>query len=268
MPGLLPVALRSGLLVIFFSVLHYAQRNSRTHHPLSRKSWSILADAAWMAALPVVAAARAGAQLSPLTEALVFALTPVFVVFFVAQSTPDFGLNESPLRLLAPALAGVGGAALLLPFALPSSAAGQVWLGLLTLTAAGSAWGAMRLHRRLLEVPLLSAAAIFSASIFLLATAFCLARAAQFSSWSAAALAVEVARSLLFDGPVTLLTVWLLREASPVAFSSRYFFAIAVTITEGYILLRPETNWTTDLGLLLLLASGSWLFVAEVREVS
>ena len=221
-----------------------------------------------MAGLPTFVVECAGKYVSGLTETLVFALTPAFVVFFISQTTANFGFRESPLGLLAPALMGIGGAALLLPFNLPSSGAGRAWLTVLLVTAAASAWGAIQLHKRLRNVPVLPAAAIFSAATFMLAAPVCLAQAGRISSWSFSAVEMEALRTVLLDGPVTLLTIWLLRDALPIAFSSRYPVVIALTLAEGYLLLRPETNWTTGLGLALLLASGAWLFVAGSREVS
>ena len=168
LPGLFPVALRSGLLAILFWAVdqagHSSNRQSLPAGALAPLfAWSVL-----MASLPAVAVLYAGEHLSPLTEALVFALTPVLVVFFVSQRAVGFGARESPLRLLAPALAGVAGAALLLPFNLPSSGAGRAWLVALFVTAAASAWAAIQLHQRLAGIPVLRAAAIFSASIVLL----------------------------------------------------------------------------------------------------
>ena len=215
-----------------------------------------------MAALPTVTVAHAGEHLSPFIEALVFALTPVLVVFFVSQRAAVFGVQESPLHLLTPALAGVAGSALLLPFNVPSSGAAQAWLLALLVTAAASAWAAVQLHRRLAGVPVLHAAAIFSTSIFLLSAPLSFGQTAHISS----GIRAELLHTLLFDGPITLLTIWLLRELSPVAFSSRYLLGIFVTIVEGYLLLRPEASWTTGLGLLLLLSSGAWLLVAGSGE--
>lgn len=261
LPGLLPVALRSGLLAILFWVLDRRRHSSSPWVPAGTLA-SLFAWFVLMAALPTVMIVHAGEHLSPLTETLVFALTPVLVVFFVAQRAAGFGVQESPLRLLAPALAGLAGAALLLPFHLPSSGAGQAWLLALLVTAAASAWAAVQLHRQLAGVPVLRAAAIFSASIVLLAAPLSFGQTPH----AASALKIEVLHALLFDGPVTLLTIWLLRELSLIAFSSRYLLGIAVTIVEGYLLLRPETSWTTGLGLLLLLSSGAWLLVAGSGE--
>ena len=265
LPGFLPFSFRSGLIAILFWVVHRA-RTSSFRQPLPAGVQAhLFAWAALMVALPTVAVVGADEHVSPLTETLVFALVPAMVVFFTSQSAAGFGVRESPLRLLAPALAGVGGAALLLPFSLPASSAGQAWLMALLVTAATSAWAAIRLHRQLAGVPVLRAAAVLSAAIFLLSAPFSFGRAGR-SPWSAPALRFELLHSLFFDGPLTFLTAWLLRELSPIAFSSRYLLGIAVTIVEGYLLLRPETNWTTGLGLLLLLSSGAWLLVAGSRE--
>ena len=264
-PGLLPFAFRSGVVAILFWSVHQA-RTSCFQQPLPAGVQArLFAWAALMVALPTVVVVRADQHVSPLTETLVFALIPAFVVFFTSQHAAGFGARESPLRLLAPALAGVGGAALLLPLSLPASSAGQAWLMALLVTAAASAWAAIRLHRQLAGVPVLRAAAVLSTAIFLLSAPLSFDPAGR-SLWSGSALRLELLHSLFFDGPLTLLTAWLLRELSPIAFSSRYLLGIAVTIVEGYLLLRPETNWTTGLGLFLLLTSGAWLLVAGSRE--
>lgn len=266
LPGLLPVALRSGLLACIFWALDRGTNRSCRHRLPTGTQLRLFASSVLVAALPTVLVARAGEYLSPWTETLVFALTPALVVFFASQAAAAFGAQESPLRLLAPALAGVAGAALLLPFNLPSSGTAQAWLMALLVTAAASAWAAIHLHRQLTGVPVLRAATIFSASIVLLSAPLSFAQARSSSSWSAPALQLELLHSLLLEAPVTLLTVWLLRELSPVAFSSRYLLGIAITILEGYLLLRPGASWTTGLGLLLLFSSGALLLVAGSRQ--
>ncbi len=244
------------------------QRRSSSESISAKVCFTILGYSILMTGLPILVVEYAKGSLSVWTETLVFALIPALVVFFVSQSTADFGLRESPLGLLVPALAGFGGAALLLPFSLPSSATSRMWLILLLVTAALSAWAALQLHKRLGNVPVLPATAIFSASTFVLAAPGCFTQAGRISSWSFPTVEMEVLRTLLLDGPMMLVTVWLLGKLPPVAFSSRYPLTVALTIAEGYVLLRPETTWTTSLGLLLLLASGAWLLVAGSREVS
>ena len=269
-PGLFPIVVRSGLLALLFWV---AEQKGPAFDPQSFPAGPqalLLAWSALVAALPTVAVVLAGEHVSPLTETLLFASLPTFVVFFAAQRAVGFGALESPLRLIAPALAGIAGAALLLPFNLPRSSAGQVWLLALLVTAAISAWAAIHLHQQLTGVPVLRAAATLSTSIFLLSAPLSLAQSGRFSSplsiGSASAFKREILRSLLFDGPITLLTAWLLRDLSPIAFSSRFLLGIAVTIVEGYVLLRPDMNWTTALGLLLLFSSGAWLLAAGSRQ--
>ena len=268
LPGMLPTALRSGLLTAGFWLVHRGTRRSNKNQLNSGTLGPLLGWSVLLTALPTVAIVHASEHISPLTETLVFTLVPVFVVFFASQSAIGFGAGESPLRLLTPALAGVAGAALLLPSHIPMSRVGQTWLGMLLAMAAVSAWAAIQMHRRLTDVPILMAAAAFSGSIFLLSAPFCLSQAGQSPAWGAPAVEIEVLRDVLFDGPVTLLTVWLLRELSPVAFSSRYVLVLAVGIGEGYLLLRPQTGWTTGLGMLLLVSSGAWLLFANSGEVS
>ncbi len=268
MPGLLPIALRSGLLVICFGVLDRVQSRSRGKPIPATACLVVLGYSVLVAGLPTLVLEFAGIYLSALSETLVFSFVPAFVVFFVSQGTADFGLRESPFDLFVPALMAIGGAALLLPFSIPSSGAGQAWLAALLFTAMASAWAAIQLHRRLRNMPIPLAAALFSAATFVVTIPVCVTQTGRLSSWSLPAVELEGLRSVLFDGPLIFLTVWLLRGVSPIAFSSRYPLTLALTIAEGYLLLRPETKWTTGLSLVLLLASGAWLVVSGFREVS
>ena len=266
--GLLPIALRSGLLAIAFWAANLGLSRSRGQRLPAGAQLPLFGWAVLMSALPTVAVVCAGEHISSLTETFVFALVPVFVIFFLSQSTADFGVQESPLRLLAPALAGVAGAALLLPARIPDTDIGRAWLVVLLVAAGASGFAAIQLHERLAGAPVLPGAVILATSVFLFSAPLGFAQLGQLSLWSASAVRVQVLQALLADGPETLLIVLLLRELPPVAFSSRYLLVIAVTIAEGYLLLQPQINWTTALGMLLLLISGAWLLAADLREVT
>ena len=85
--------------------------------------------------------------------------------------------------------------------------------------------------------------------------------------WDAGMVATEAARCLLVDGPVLLLTVWLLREMTPVRFAARYLVVPLVTIVEGFLLVRPAWNWTMGAGFVLLAGGCAGLLRADSAEV-
>ena len=86
LPGLLPVALRSGLLAGIFWALDRGTNRSGRHGLTAGTQLRLFASSVLVAALPTVLVARAGEYLSPWTETLVFALTPALVVFFASQA--------------------------------------------------------------------------------------------------------------------------------------------------------------------------------------
>jgi hypothetical protein len=168
--------------------------------------------------------------------------------------------------LLGPALAGVCGAVLLLPFTMPGSVAGRVWLGALVGAAVLTGVAAVQLHKLLRGIPLIAAAVIASGVI-----AGCDAVLAR-ASWSALGTLdargwlVEGAIALGFEGPVLLLGIWLLRELRPVAFATRYLWILLAAVLESYVLMRPSANWIMGLGALLMAGSAVWLLRASPRE--
>jgi hypothetical protein len=196
---------------------------------------------------------------SGLTEALVFTLVPVVVVMAAAQQSWEFGAQADPRGLLGPSLAGVCGAALLLPFTMPGSVAGKVWLGALVAAAAVAGLAAVRLHALLRGVPAIVAAALASGVM-----AGCEALLSR-GSWGA--LRALDARGWLFEagiavgfeGPLLLLGVRLLRELPPVAFATRYLWILLVAVLESYVLMHPAANWIMGLGALLMAGSAAWL---------
>ncbi len=230
-------------------------------------SWvSIAAWGAALLAVPQVVVAGAGGRVSSLTEVLVFGLTPVVVVFSVAQGEVGFGLRESPLRTLGPALAGLGGLALLVPFAWPVGRIGMAWLFALVASAGLAAVAAVRVHGLLREVGVLRGAAVVCGAAAAMAGGFAWLGWSGLGDWNSGMVVTEAIRCLLIDGPVLLLTMWLLREMSAVRFSTRYLLVPLVTIVEGFLLVRPQWGWTMGAGLLLLGGGCAGLLMADSEE--
>lgn len=231
---------------------------------------TLLRVALWGAtllAVPQVAIAGAGGRVSSLSEVLVFALVPAFVVFAVAQRATGFGPVESPLRSLSPALAGLGGLALLVPFTLPVGPAGAAWLCVLIGAAGLSGVAAVRLHGLLAGGALLRHAAVVGAAGAALGGVCSRLGDNGPADWSAAMVGTEAARCLLVDAPVLMLTVWLLREMPPVRFAAHYLLIPLVTVVEGFLLVRPQWSWTIAAGFLLLAAGCAGLLRSDSPEV-
>ena len=101
----------------------------------------------------------ASAHMGGAGTVLVYMMVPAVVVFMTAQRAADFGRNEDRLWALGPALAGLGGGALLIPFALPAMWSGDVWLGAVVLSAVGAGIASVLLHRELKDTDLVPTAA-------------------------------------------------------------------------------------------------------------
>ena len=215
----------------------------------------------WGAALiavPQVVTAGAGGRVSVFTEVLLFTLVPAIVMVVEAQQV-RFGNAENPLARLGPAIAGVGGAALILPFALPESAGGRMWLAGLVASAVLSGVAAMRLHGLVRQGSEVQATAVICGACAVLCGFGAVVWQAPVGSAGLRGWLIELAVCLLVDGPVFFLLVWLVRGMRPVAFAARFLLIPAVTVIEGVVLLRPELNWTLGLGLALLIGGGSLL---------
>ncbi len=221
---------------------------------------SILACAALLFFVPSALTLLAGGRLSSTTIVLVYTLVPAATVFFAAQvAQRDF------LGLLGPALAGIAGAALILPFALPSSSAGILWLAAIVLSALAAAFAGLRLHTLLHETSIVSSAALAASACALGALPLI---ASQHSTrpllpWPQTVLTDGIQFGI--QGAILLLTVRLLRDTDPVAFSTRFLLIPLVTIAEGYLLLHPRLTWTLVAGAALL-AGGSALLLRPEHQ--
>ena len=208
-------------------------------------------------ALPGALASLVAGHLSSTTVVLVYTLVPAATIFFAAQaSQADLLLN------LGPALAGIAGAALILPFALPVSSTGKLWLAGIVVSALAAAFAALRLHTLLASVPGISVASLAAAAYAFIALPLNVYQRPTFVllAWPQALLSEAV--QLALEAATLLLTVRLLRDLAPVAFSTRYFLIPFVTIAEGYFIMHPRVPWTL-FGGVTLLAGGSFLLFRD-----
>ena len=212
--------------------------------------------AGWSAvllAVPGVLVVGAGGAVGSFTEVLIFTLVPVVVVL-VMGSQGEFGLGEDGMAGLVPALIGMSGVALLLPLPGSVSVVGWIWIAGLVVSAVGCGAAGCRLHELLRGVGVLRAAGVGCVATALVVGVFV---RGGLGSVSLAGVLGEVGGMVLVEVPVVLLTVWMLREMSPVGFSARYVVVPVVTVLEGILLLRPELNWVMAAGILLGVV-GAW----------
>lgn len=253
--GLTRMAVDSAFLCLVFSGI------SRSPSDAQLRWVAVAGWGAGMFLLPVILISGAGGKVSSLTEVLCSTLVPAVVVFVVAQDSAGFGADERGLRLLAPALMGVGGAAMLIPFSVPGSVGGVCWLVSIVVAAGVSGWSAVRLREALLGVSVLRAAAVVCGFIAIGAAI------GAATSWTGPGIVTwrrvlaEGLWCLLVEAPVWVLSLWQLREMAPVSFAARYFLVPLVTVAEGYFLLHPKGNWTMLAGAVLLGGGGIWLAV-------
>ncbi len=261
--GLARSAVHEVVLALIFGVVAGMPRKRWSG---GRQLWQVALWGAVLVALPQVVIAGAGGRVSSFTAVLVFTLVPAIVVILEAQEG-RFGNSESSLTKLGPAIAGVAGAALILPFGLPESVAGRVWLAGLVASAVLAGVAATRLHGLVRKGAELGDATVICATCAVIcglgaAASQLPVRSAGLRDWW-----IELAVCLVVDGPVILLLVWLVREVHPVAFAARYLLIPAITVVEGFVLLRPPWSWTQGLGLALLFG-GSALLVRQPENLA
>ncbi len=258
--GLLRTAVHDGVLAVVFLLVGRVRVESQQR---TTAFWCRLGCGfGLLLALPQIVIAGAGGHVSQFSVALLFLLVPMVVIVVVAQQSAGFGPETNPLEVMFPALLGIGGAALVIPFDTPASISGKLWLLALTGVVILSGVIAVWLHRTLAGVPVFRTGAIAMAAACLVATPFSLLGGPPAVVWSASAIAGEAVRCFAIDLPVVLLTVWLLREMRPVAFSARALLIPLVSVAAGLILLRPEVPWTTPAGMLLM-GIGAWRLLAS-----
>ena len=260
--GLARIALHDGLLalVCWIRVLWVSKRRISIGNLLR-----LGAAGAFVFALPEIVLAGAAAHVTPATEVLTLMLIPACVVFYQGQRSIGFEDEAGQLRGLVPALAAVGGAALILPFVLPSSNAGRLWLAGLTLTAFAAGVATIQVHRLLAAVSIAEAGAAILSVGGLLTASFCRVQGPVSVSFSGKALTFEAIRIVLIDAPILLLSLWLLREMRPVAFASRLVLVPMITVLGGILVERPEVGWYGWSGIVLAIGASCVLVRAQEK---
>lgn len=262
-PGVLPVlpqqALHYGVIAVLASgigVLH-APHSRRKSVP--RSWWQLALASVLLLGLPVLLQ-EAAHTVTEQDGAALFALVPLCVVVAMAA----YGRAPTERESMMPALIGLAGALLLLPFQLPSTGYGgwlfAVLLAAILLTAAASVW----LHGVLQGWGIPRAVTLFSlGNALVLGLAAVPGGSLQFTTHD---LLVEMLRCVALDLPQMFLLVWLLRDLAPVRLSARYLVAPWLTAVEGLVFLHPVIDLRIALGLLLMAVGAVALLFQRVGE--
>ncbi len=224
-------------------------------------SWIVVAGIFFFG-IPALLLDLAGGITSSTTVSLLFTIAPVVIVIAVMSHPSEPSEGSELQRLLLPALAGVAGILSILPFRFPDSGLG--WLGFAVVLAAVTFSGSagVWLHRRLQGAPTTSAIGMIGLSNALLLLV-----------WSGLHGALVWKRSQLFQAQwiagdivqaaIFPLTVWLVREMSPVRFSARYLVIPLLTISEGLVTMLPVVTVRLVVGVALLAGGAWWLLVSR-----
>jgi drug/metabolite transporter (DMT)-like permease len=208
--------------------------------------------------MPALLIERAKEYAPDTSVALVFAFTPVVVVLVSGAISQE----STQMRRLVPAVMGLAGVLLLLPF--ERAASWRAWEAVSEVAAAmllvsGSGVWLYALSR---EMKTTEALAVVGSSNAALLLAWC-GTTGKFD-WRWRDLAGPWWASLA-GVVVPGLTVWLLQRIEPVRFSARFLVIPLVTILEGLVLLRPELTARIVVGTLLVGAGATWMLTAKQR---
>lgn len=226
--------------------------------PVDRsRRYSILFWATILFALPLVLLPLSAGSLDDTARSLLFTLVPAIVVFVMAQTDAVEGL-----RLLGPALAGTAGAALILPFQLPTTNHGWFAFAAAVCCTAAVAYASLRLHALLTETSIAQAISLCSAGPCAVAILLTFVGARAPSALLGKPALASIVAHLLLTTLTLWLTIWLLRDLSPVRFASRFLLIPLITVVEGYLILRPENTWTLIAGVALM-AAGVMMLIRE-----
>jgi drug/metabolite transporter (DMT)-like permease len=201
-----------------------------------------------------------GHGLAEANGAALFALAPLFVVVGAAS----YEMPAGGRGLMMPALIGLAGALLLLPFQLPSSPQGAVWFAAILVVVMLGAGASVWLYGLLQSGSIALNVAFLCAGNTLVLGGFALFRGELHVSLST--LPLELLRCILLVQPQIFLLVWLLRELRPARLSARYLIAPLLTAVEGVIFLHPVLDLRICAGMLLMAGGSAGLLLWKEED--
>jgi drug/metabolite transporter (DMT)-like permease len=214
--------------------------------------------------IPMVVTEYARGSVAGINRSALFAMVPIVVVMALAAGEATTREERDARRFLVPALVGLGGLLLLLPFHFSSSARGLVMLGAVCAAVIVVGISSVWLYRLLRRVNLADAVAVvgISNAVFLLAWG----GIREEIVWRGSEVTSVLSISSLVDVVEVLLIIWLLREMSPVRFAARYLLIPLLIVLESYVLVRPEWTVRIGFGTVLLAAGAGMLLFGKAGE--
>jgi drug/metabolite transporter (DMT)-like permease len=269
----LPALEQQGLLfgVIGVIALLFAGRAEWSRGRVSEYA-RLAAAAVGFFGVPIVVAEYARGSVPAISRSALFALVPVVVVLAAAAGDWTEREERDWRRFLTPALAGLGGLLLLLPFEFSRSARGWGRLAVVCVAVVLVGLASVWLYRMLRGFGFACAMAVvgLSNAAFLLASSAArdemVWRASDMAALMSTSSLMDILLNLSVDVAEVLLLAWLLREMQPVRFAARYLVIPLVTVLEGYVLVRPELTIRMGSGTVLLAAGAAGLLFLKAEE--
>lgn len=230
----------------------------------SLRSARVAATSVGFFAVPLVVSEYARGSVPSISRSALFAMTPVVVVLVVAAGDWAGREERSARMFLMPALAGLGGLLLLLPFEFSGSVRGRVMLGVVCAAVVVVGIASVWLYRLLGGFGFAGGMAVmgFANAVFLLAWSAAVGEGV----WRVSALVPAVSLESLADVAEVLLIVWLLREMPPIRFAARYLVIPLVTVLESLVVMRPAATIRMWCGIVLLAAGAGLLLFRKSGE--
>jgi len=229
-------------------------------------------------AVPALLLQATSGVVSQSMSGCLFAMVPVAVVVLApyigsgvteGDAVRSEGWRETT-HLLAPAAAGLAGAALLLSFALPESLREAGFDAMVVAAVAGVAVASIWMYRLLGEFSVIEACVVYCIANSLLFGVTVAISSVGGVGWveglGGKMLAVELAKAIFFELPQVLLLVWLLRVMAPARFAARYLAVPLMMVLEGDVFMWPGLTVRLICGFGLLVV-GVWrLLTAEMPK--
>lgn len=248
----IPVLMRALLASILLAVFSVASFLLRRPGRISQDVvWKLAAAGLMMLTAPAILLHLAGEQLPETSTSVIFALAPLVVLLTRGAASDSPGRASA----LVPALVGVAGVLLVLPFEASTSFQGVLALaealGAMLLSAVGAVWLHLLLRDQDLQIGM---EIIAAANALALALYVVVAGALPMTGWNLPAACLTVAQAAMLG-----LVIWLAAVMDPVAFSSRFLWVPLLGLLEGALLVRAGWTLRYSIGTLLMLAGAVWL---------
>ena len=237
-----------------------ALRNERFGLSLSRAAGLGIASV-YLFVLPAAALHYASGVVSETSGVGLFCTIPVMTILDVSSFGEESGTSRG---LLLPAVVALGGAFLLFPIQMPGSMREWIFFALVVACCAIVAGSNVWIHGLLKNGGSAAAVAVvgFSGALALGGYGLVLG----WPALSGPLMAGELLRCAVFDLPAVWLTVWLMREVTPVRLSVRFLLVPLMTLLEGYAALGVRPAAKTLLELAAVLAGAAVLLIRNEPE--